>query len=218
MILPGAAYTEKTGIYVNTEGRPQFAERAVFPPGDAREDWAILRALSDALGAQAAFRLADRNCAPRSPPPIPHLVALDEIAPADAAALASLASLGGAVDKAPFGAPVADFYLTNPIARASRVMAECSALAQGRKLKRRNRTDMSSAHSTRPAASSWLAVAGDRRAGRAIVIVALLWFLIAGGYSPPSATGCTRPTSGPSFATSSRAWCCWSACCCRPPS
>ena len=58
VILPGAAYTEKTGIYVNTEGRPQFAERAVFPPGDAREDWSILRALSDPLGARAAVRLA----------------------------------------------------------------------------------------------------------------------------------------------------------------
>ncbi len=59
VILPGAAYTEKTGIYVNTEGRPQFADRAVFPPGDAREDWSILRALSDPLGATAAVRLAD---------------------------------------------------------------------------------------------------------------------------------------------------------------
>ncbi len=60
VILPGAAYTEKTGIYVNIEGRPQFAERAIFPPGDAREDWAILRALSEAIGRQAAVRLARR--------------------------------------------------------------------------------------------------------------------------------------------------------------
>ena len=58
VILPGAAYTEKTGTYVNTEGRPQFAERAVFPPGDAREDWAILRALSDPLGAKLPFELS----------------------------------------------------------------------------------------------------------------------------------------------------------------
>ena len=58
VILPGAAYTEKTGIYVNTEGRPQFAERAVFPPGDAREDWSILRALSDPVGARLPFELA----------------------------------------------------------------------------------------------------------------------------------------------------------------
>ena len=59
VILPGAAYTEKTGIYVNTEGRPQFAERAVFPPGDAREDWSILRALSDPLGARLPFNSLD---------------------------------------------------------------------------------------------------------------------------------------------------------------
>src|SRR5208283_4758087 len=55
VILPGAAYTEKTGIYVNMEGRPQFAERAIFPPGQAREDWAILRALSDPVGARLPF-------------------------------------------------------------------------------------------------------------------------------------------------------------------
>ena len=89
VILPGAAYTEKTGTYVNTEGRPQFAERAIFPPGDAREDWAILRALSDALGAQAAVRLARRSCAPRSPRPIRISSTIDAIAPADAAALSS---------------------------------------------------------------------------------------------------------------------------------
>ena len=62
VILPGAAYTEKSGTYVNTEGRVQMAERAAFPPGDAREDWAILRALSDVLGARLPFdRL--RSCA-----------------------------------------------------------------------------------------------------------------------------------------------------------
>ena len=55
VILPGAAYPEKSGIYVNTEGRVQMANRAAFPPGDAREDWAILRALSDVLGAEAAL-------------------------------------------------------------------------------------------------------------------------------------------------------------------
>src|SRR5439155_17674598 len=55
VILPGAAYTEKSGLYVNTEGRVQFAERANFTPGEAREDWAILRALSDVLGAKLPF-------------------------------------------------------------------------------------------------------------------------------------------------------------------
>jgi len=130
VILPGAAYTEKTGIYVNTEGRPQFAERAVFPPGEAREDWAILRALSEAIGARLPF---DSLGALRAALGAAHpdLVAYDRIAPADAGALAAVAGLGGALDGAPFVSSVSDFYFTNPIARASRVMAECSALAKG---------------------------------------------------------------------------------------
>ncbi len=130
VVLPGAAYTEKTGTYVNTEGRPQFAERAVFPPGDAREDWAILRALSDAIGARLPF---DSLGALRAAlgGAHPDLVKIDRIAPADAGALSALAGLGGALDHAPFASSVSDFYFTNPIARASRVMAECSALAKG---------------------------------------------------------------------------------------
>ena len=64
VILPGAAYTEKSGTYVNTEGRVQLAKRAVFPPGDAREDWAILRALSDVLGQPLPFDYADASFAP----------------------------------------------------------------------------------------------------------------------------------------------------------
>ncbi len=130
VILPGAAYTEKTGIYVNTEGRPQFAERAVFPPGEAREDWAILRALSDAIGAKLPF---DSLSALRAAlaGAHPDLVKIDQLAPADAGALSALAALGGTIDPAPFAASVSDFYFTNPIARASRVMAECSALAKG---------------------------------------------------------------------------------------
>ena len=130
VILPGAAYTEKTGIYVNTEGRPQFAERAVFPPGDAREDWSILRALSDPLGARLPFDSLTQLRAALAAA-YPHLVRFDVVAPADAGVFGQLATLGGAVDKAPFASSVVDFYLTNPIARASRVMAECSALAHG---------------------------------------------------------------------------------------
>jgi NADH-quinone oxidoreductase subunit G len=130
VILPGAAYTEKTGVYVNTEGRPQFAERAVFPPGDAREDWSILRALSDPLGAKLPFdSLAQLRAALAVA--YPFLVRFDVVAPADASVFNSIAALGGAVDKAPFVPAISDFYLTNPIARASRVMAECSALARG---------------------------------------------------------------------------------------
>ena len=130
VILPGAAYTEKTGIYVNTEGRPQFAERAVFPPGDAREDWSILRALSDTLGAKLPFdSLAQLRAALAVA--YPFLVRFDVVVPADASVFNSIAALGGVVDRAPFVPAISDFYLTNPIARASRVMAECSALAQG---------------------------------------------------------------------------------------
>jgi NADH-quinone oxidoreductase subunit G len=130
VILPGAAYTEKTGIYVNTEGRPQFAERAVFPPGDAREDWSIMRALSDPLGAKLPFDSLTQLRAALAVS-YPFLVRFDSVAPADAGVFRSIAGLGGSVDKAPFVPAVSDFYFTNPIARASRVMAECSALARG---------------------------------------------------------------------------------------
>jgi NADH-quinone oxidoreductase subunit G len=130
VILPGAAYTEKTGIYVNTEGRSQFAERSVFPPGDAREDWSILRALSDPIGARLPFDSLTQLRAALAAS-YPFLVRFDAVAPADAGVFGPLAALGGAIDKTPFVPAVADFYLTNPIARASRVMAECSALARG---------------------------------------------------------------------------------------
>jgi NADH-quinone oxidoreductase subunit G len=132
VILPGAAYPEKTGVYVNTEGRPQFADRATFPPGDAREDWAILRALSDVLGARLPFdSLPQLRAALNSAHP--HLARLDEVTPAEAD-FAALAMVGGALDKAPLVTTISDFYLTNPIARASKTMVECSALAQARHL------------------------------------------------------------------------------------
>jgi NADH-quinone oxidoreductase subunit G len=133
VILPGAAYTEKTGIYVNTEGRPQFAERAVFPPGDAREDWSILRALSDPLGVRLPYDSLTQLRALIAAAH-PELVRFDVVAPADPAALVGLSTVIGSVDPAPFTSSVKNFYFTNPIARASRVMAECSALAHGRKL------------------------------------------------------------------------------------
>jgi NADH-quinone oxidoreductase subunit G len=133
VILPGAAYTEKSGIYVNTEGRAQIANRAAFPPGEAREDWAIVRALSDVLGRKlpydslAALRQAIFKA-------VPHLMRLDQIEPGKADDVKSLGAKGGSVDKTPFKSSVEDFYLTNPIARASAVMAECSRLASGKML------------------------------------------------------------------------------------
>ena len=133
VILPGAAYTEKSGIFVNTEGRAQMANRAGFPPGEAREDWAIIRALSEVLGKKLPFdSLASLRQALFKT--APHLMRLDQIAAGDAAAIKTLATRGGEVEKVPFKASVEDFYLTNPIARASAVMAECSRLASGRML------------------------------------------------------------------------------------
>ena len=130
VILPGAAYPEKTGTYVNTEGRPQFAERAIFPPGDAREDWAILRALSEAVGEKLPFdsQAQLRAALARAHP---HLAEIDVVTPSDASAIAAIGG-AGELGSAAFASPVVDFYLTNPIARASRVMAECSALAKSR--------------------------------------------------------------------------------------
>jgi NADH-quinone oxidoreductase subunit G len=130
VILPGAAYTEKSGTYVNTEGRVQQTNRAGFAPGDAKEDWAILRALSDVLGHKLPFDSLPQLRA-RLYEAHPHLAEIDEIAAGNAADIANVAKLGGKIGKAAFVSPVADFYLTNPIARASAVMAECSALAKG---------------------------------------------------------------------------------------
>jgi NADH-quinone oxidoreductase subunit G len=131
VILPGAAYSEKSATYVNTEGRVQMTARAAFPPGEAREDWAILRALSEALGAKLPFdtlfelrrKLYDQY---------PHFMRLGQIAPASPEPVKAIAARDIAPAKDPFRAAVADFYLTNPIARASAVMAECSSLAAGR--------------------------------------------------------------------------------------
>ena len=129
VVLPAATYTEKSGTYVNTEGRVQMTTRAGFAPGDAREDWAIIRALSAVLGKTLPY---DSLAALRASlyADVPHLAALDDVASADDAALEAVASLGGDLGEAAFVSPVTDFYLTNPIARASAVMAECSALAR----------------------------------------------------------------------------------------
>ncbi|HRN83984.1 MAG TPA: NADH-quinone oxidoreductase subunit NuoG [Hyphomicrobium sp.] len=127
VIFPGAAYTEKSATYVNTEGRAQVTARAVFPPGLAREDWTIIRALSALTGhtlpydTLEALRAAMYKAAPT-------LAALDRVAHAPASALDALAKGKGTINDEPFRTAVRDFYLTNPIARASAVMAEMSAL------------------------------------------------------------------------------------------
>jgi NADH-quinone oxidoreductase subunit G len=127
VVLPGAAYTEKSATYVNTEGRAQMTARAAFAPGDAKEDWAILRALSQRAGrtlpydALPALRAAMYKDAPT-------LARLDAPEPAGLKGVEALVARGGVLGTEPFGGGVRDFYLTNPIARASAVMAELSAL------------------------------------------------------------------------------------------
>ncbi len=119
VVLPAAAYTEKDGTYVNLEGRVQRGSRAVFPPGDAREDWAILRALSDVLGHKLPF---DSFAACRAAM-VADVPALGQEGLADygwnAPKLATAAS--GAINY-----PIKDFYLTNSICRASETMNHCS--------------------------------------------------------------------------------------------
>jgi NADH-quinone oxidoreductase subunit G len=120
VILPGAAYTEKHGIYVNLEGRVQFSERAVFPPGDARPDWSILRALSDALGKTLPFDDLDQLRAALGAEH-PHLVR-PGLTPAEP--MPAPAGMPGLVGEIVY--PIDDFYLTNPIARSSPTLRRCS--------------------------------------------------------------------------------------------
>ncbi|CAN0168493.1 unnamed protein product [Discosporangium mesarthrocarpum] len=121
VILPGAAYTEKNGTYVNTEGRVQLARQAVQPPGDAREDWTIVRALSDALGAGLDFAsLGDVRARLVAASPV-----FDQVDTVSAAAWSAFGA-EGAMDSAPFVTPISNFYMTDPISRASQTMAECA--------------------------------------------------------------------------------------------
>jgi NADH-quinone oxidoreductase subunit G len=121
VILPGAAYTEKDARYVNTEGRVQDALRAVFPPGEAREDWSIVRALSEKIGktlpydSLAALRAALVKA-------VPHLGQIDKIQPAQWTAFGT----AGAIAATTFDYPIKNYYMTDPISRASRTMARCT--------------------------------------------------------------------------------------------
>jgi NADH-quinone oxidoreductase subunit G len=127
IILPGAAYTEEAGLFVNTEGRPQLAQRAGFAPGEAKENWAILRALSAELDATLPFdSIAQLRTALVEA--VPHLGDIDVVAENE-----WNAEKAGKLGKADFRNAVTDFYLTNPIARASELMAELSAGAKARR-------------------------------------------------------------------------------------
>jgi len=130
VILPGAAYTEKNGLYVNTEGRVQMGFRAVFPKGEAKEDWSILRALSERLGAKLPYDTLDQLRA-RLFEEHPTFGRIDYVP--ETAAAVDFAALGrkGELSDAPFASAMRSFYLSNPIARASTTMAECASLASG---------------------------------------------------------------------------------------
>ena len=118
VILPGAAYTEKDGLYVNTEGRPQFAVRAVFPPGDAREDWRIVRALSDVVGSALEFD---------TPEELHHSLskAYKTFENIEVVQTSVVTDFGreGKVEQVPFDCGIKDFYMTDPISRASKVLS-----------------------------------------------------------------------------------------------
>ncbi|HSM53104.1 MAG TPA: molybdopterin-dependent oxidoreductase, partial [Erythrobacter sp.] len=131
IVLPAASYAEKHGTYVNAEGRVQFAEKAVFAPGDAREDWTILRALADALGVSVGFdSFAELRAAMAKEVPALGVEGLADYGPLPKADPKAKAE--GVIEFY----PIKDFYLTNPIARASAVMQQCSAeLLQGDELK-----------------------------------------------------------------------------------
>ncbi|AMW35245.1 NADH-quinone oxidoreductase subunit G [Haematospirillum jordaniae] len=121
VILPGAAYTEKSATYLNTEGVVQRTARAVFPPGQAREDWTVIRALSEVIGRKlpqdTLAQVRDRMTAV-SP------VFDDDAAPPPA----TWSPLGqsGPVEAAPFASPIRNYYMTDPVSRASATMAECT--------------------------------------------------------------------------------------------
>jgi NADH-quinone oxidoreductase subunit G len=131
VILPGAAYTEKNGLYVNTEGRVQMGERAVFPKGEAKEDWSILRALSEHLGAKLPYDSLDQLRA-KLFADHPTFGQID-FAPGSIPTAFDLSGLGaaGELSDAPFEGSIKAFHLTNPIARASVTMAECAATVSG---------------------------------------------------------------------------------------
>ena len=132
VILPGSAYTEKSVTYVNTEGRVQMTSRAAYAPGQAKEDWAILRALSAVLGKPLPFdSLSDLR--KQLYAEHPHFSMLDEVAAGGISDVKAFANAMGATATAktlaaPLTSPIKDYYMTNPVARASKVMAECSAM------------------------------------------------------------------------------------------
>jgi NADH-quinone oxidoreductase subunit G len=130
VILPAAAYTEKSATYVNTEGRVQRTQRAVAPKGDAREDWAIVRALSAYVGKTLPYDSLSQ-LREKLGKDHPIFLGLDYAPGRHSEAVSPPYGAAGQMTSAPFSAPIRAFHLTNPIARASRTMAECAELAAG---------------------------------------------------------------------------------------
>ena len=124
IVLPGAAYTEKDATYVNMEGRVQRTKRAVFPPGQAKEDWAIIRALSDALHKPLPYDNLEALRA-RMVKVAPHFAKLGEVVPAAWPKAAEHSDKFRITDR-PFNQIIPNFYMTDPISRASKTMAECT--------------------------------------------------------------------------------------------
>ncbi|PCI56270.1 MAG: NADH-quinone oxidoreductase subunit G [Alphaproteobacteria bacterium] len=122
VILPAAAYTEKDGLYVNTEGRPQLAKRAVTPPGDAKEDWAILRAMSEHICRKPLPYNSQLELRTRIQKEWPIFKKINEVAPAKWVK----PSMKGRILKDSFILPVPNYYLNNPICRASKTMKTCT--------------------------------------------------------------------------------------------
>lgn len=130
VVLPGVAYTEKPGTYLNTEGRVQLAQRAIFGPGEAREDWTIFRALSEVIGSTLSFdNIAELRAAMTKE--YPHFATLDQKPTAQWADI----GIEGKIAKAGFTHAITDFYGTNPIARSSATMDECRVAMNGEELK-----------------------------------------------------------------------------------
>ena len=127
VVLPGAAYTEKDGTYVNTEGRAQLGRRAVFPPGDAREDWKIVRALSEMLGHKLPYDTIGQ-LRRRLASVAPSFANVDAVTPAAWGLFGS----DGPLDPQPFAYAIGDFYHTDPISRASPTMVACAHAAAAR--------------------------------------------------------------------------------------
>jgi NADH-quinone oxidoreductase subunit G len=121
VVLPGAAYTEKTAWYVNTEGRVQTTRAAVFPLGEAKEDWKIIRALSDKLGKPLSFNThAELRAAIAAS--YPQFASVEQLVPANWAPF----GVDGAIDQSPIKLAISNYYLTDPISRASATMAKCA--------------------------------------------------------------------------------------------